>query len=518
MRSAGVTVFSQAVVFLTQTVSTFVLARLLTPGDFGLVAMVTTFSLVLMSFGVNGYSEAIIQREDVDHSLASNLFWINIGAGIVLTLMFAAAGPLLSRFYSDRRVAQVAAAMALTILISQTSVVHLALLKRALRFSLTSLIDVVSNIVSVVGSRLLARAGWGYWSLVAGLIARPLVQALGAFCACTWIPGWPRRSIGTASVVKFAAHVYGRFSFNYLTRNTDNLLVGWRFGSVPLGLYKKAYDLFLLPANQLLTPVADVVLSTLSRLKAGSPEYRRYLLNGLSVLAFVGMGSGAVLTLSGRDLIRIVLGPKWGPAGQIFTFFGPGIGMMLIWWCSGMIHLSIGRPDRWFRWVLIEFTVTVVLFIAGLHWGPIGVASAWTISFWLLTVPAFWYAGKPIEFGVAPVFHAVWRYIVASLLAAIATAPIVYAVHPLASAPGISGAMLRVTVTLISFSPLYIGAIILLHGGPDPLYSFAHLLPEMLPRWFARNAKQQTVADPIVSAPNGPTMTEALAPRPEETL
>src|SRR5690348_17547770 len=137
--------------------------------------MVTTFSLVLMSFGVNGYSEAIIQREDVDHSLASNLFWINIGAGIVLTLMFAAAGPLLSRFYSDRRVAQVAAAMALTILISQTSVVHLALLKRALRFSLTSLIDVVSNIVSVFGSILLARAGWGYWSLVAGLIVRPLV-------------------------------------------------------------------------------------------------------------------------------------------------------------------------------------------------------------------------------------------------------------------------------------------------------------------------------------------------------
>jgi O-antigen/teichoic acid export membrane protein len=516
VRGAGVTVFSQAVVFLTQTAATVVLARLLAPGDFGLVAMVTTFSLLLMNFGTNGYSEAVIQREHVDHALASNLFWINIGAGVVLTLIFAAAGPLLSKFYADPRVAQVTVAMAVTILISQTSVVHLALLKRALRFSVTSLIDVVSNTISVVGSILLARAGWGYWALVGGLIARPLVQALGAFCLCTWIPGMPRRGAETGSVVRFAAHVYGRFSFNYLTRNTDNLLVGWRFGSVPLGLYKKAYDLFLLPANQLLTPVADVVLSTLSRLKSGSAEYKRYFLNGLSVLAFVGMGSGALLTLCGRDLIRIVLGPKWGPAGEIFMFFGPGIGIMLISWSSGMIHLSIGRADRWFRWVLLEFAVTVMLFVVGLHWGPVGVASAWTVSFWLLVIPAFWYAGQPIGFGVAPVLNAVWRYIVASLLAGIACAGIVYEFHSLMAATGITGAMLRVTATFIVFSALYIGAIIGLHGGPDPLYRFAGLLPDMLPRWLQRNGKQQQAPRTVISGKDA-SVPEELATSSRET-
>ena len=160
VRSAGVTVLSQGVVFAVQMIATVVLARLLAPADFGVVIMVTTFSLLIMSFGQNGYSEAVIQRDEIDHFLASNLFWINVGVGLLLTIIFAASGSLLARFYNDPRVANVAVGMSLTILINSTSVVHLALLKRALQFSVTSVNDIFSTIVSVVLMILLARAGW----------------------------------------------------------------------------------------------------------------------------------------------------------------------------------------------------------------------------------------------------------------------------------------------------------------------------------------------------------------------
>ena len=299
VRGAGVTVLAQGLVFSVQLISTVVLARLLMPSDFGLVAMVTTFSLLLVSFGQNGYAEAVMQREAMDRYLASNLFWITTGAGLVLGIVFAAAGPLLARFYGEPRVVQIAAVLSLTIVINSLPVVHVALLKRALRFSVTSAIDILATVISVVSSILLARAGWGYWALVAALVIRPIVQSLGAWSQCLWLPSWPRRVAGTTSVMRFAMHVYGRFSFNYTTRNTDNLLVGWRFGSAQLGFYKRAYDIFLLPVNQLLAPVFDVVLSTLSRLERGSPEFRRYFLNGLSILAFVGLGLGGVLTLEG---------------------------------------------------------------------------------------------------------------------------------------------------------------------------------------------------------------------------
>jgi PST family polysaccharide transporter len=375
--------------------------------------------------------------------------------------------------------------MSLTILLNSISVVHLSLLKRALHFSVTSANDIFSSMVSVAVMVLCAWRGWGYWALVAGAVIRLVIQSIGAWYLCRWIPSLPRRVAGTASVVTFALNVYGRFSFNYITRNTDNLLVGWRFGSTSLGFYKKAYDLFLLPANQLSAPVSDVVLSTLSRLEGGSEQYKRYFLNGLSILAFVGMGAGAVLTLLGKDVIRLLLGPKWEGAGQIFTFFGPGIGIMLIYLTSGLIHLSIGRADRWLRWVVVEFSVTVLLFLLGLHWGAAGVAAAWTASFWLLTVPAFWYAGRPIHFGVAPVLAAVWRYVVASLLAGCASAAIVREIPSLLATPGAVGALVRIAVISVLFVVLYIGSVILLHGGTEPIYRLVRLLPDLVP-WNKR--------------------------------
>jgi PST family polysaccharide transporter len=225
-------------------------------------------------------------------------------------------------------------------------------------------------------------------------------------------------------------------------------------------------------------------------------EYRRYFLNGLSILAFVGMGAGAMLTLVGKDLIRLLLGVKWDAAGQIFTFFAPGIGIMLIYTSSGIIHLSIGRADRWFRWVVVEFSVTVLLFLLALRWGPVGIASAWAASFWILIIPAFWYAGRPIRFGVTPVLAAVWKYILASFLAGCASAAIIRVIPSLAMVPGILGALARIVTISLLFSILYLGAVVILHGGPYPLYRFAGLLRDMLP-----SARSQEPLSPSEATP-----------------
>ena len=153
------------------------------------------------------------------------------------------------------------------------------------------------------------------------------------------------------------------------------LLVGWFFGPQSLGFYKKAYDLFLLPVSQLSTPLYAVAVPTLSRL-TGDPEiYQRYVLRTLSTLALIGMGLGALMTLVGKDLILLLLGPRWTESGKIFAFFGPGIGVMMVYYAQSWIHLSIGRPDRWFRWGLIEVSVTILLFLLMLHWGAVGIAA-----------------------------------------------------------------------------------------------------------------------------------------------
>ena len=486
-QGAGVTVFSGALGLGIQLIATIVLARLLTPEDFGLVAMITTFSLLLVSFGLNGFTEAVIQRKEIDHGLASNLFWINVSGGLLLAIVFAAAGSSMARFYHNPLVARIAIGMSPTILISSVSVMHLALLKRAMRYPVISANEILARIASIAVSIFLGWAGWGYWALVAGAIAQPLATSVGAWGLCRWFPGLPRRVAGTADMVRFAMNVYGRFSVNYFARNMDNLLVGWRFDAQSLGFYKKAYDLFALPTSQLVSPLTAVAVSAISRLNRDGIQFRRYLLSVLAIMAFGGMGLGADLTLIGKDVIRLLLGPQWAPAGRIFTFFGPGIGIMLLYNTNGWVHLSIGRADRSFRWSVIEFVSTGLMFILGTHWGPVGIAVAWTSSFWILTIPAFWYAGRPIHLGIAPVVAAVWRFVLASLLAGSAAAVIMQGIPPLVGFAGSIGAIVRILTVSFLFSVLYLGAVVLLHQGCTPLRQVAGLVRDMLPQsWHSR--------------------------------
>jgi PST family polysaccharide transporter len=482
--------------------ATVVLARLLVPADFGVVAMVVSFSLLFKS--LPGFTEAVLQWETIDRYLVSNLFWVCTGVGVLLTAGFAAAGSLLAWFYGDPRVALIAVVVSLQILISSTSNLHLALLQRAMRFPEVSANQVLARTVSVVISIALAFAGWGYWALVAGILAFPLSRSIGAWCLCRWIPSLPRRKPETAAMLRFVLNVYGRFNIDYLAHNMDNVLVGWRFGAQPLGLYKKAYDLFALPSSLVMQPLQSVAVAALSRLKQDPALYRRYLLRGLAVTALLGMGLGADLTLVGHDLIALLLGPKWEESGRIFTLLGPGIGLMFLYGAHCWIHLSIGSANRFFRWGLIEFVVTCLLFATGLSWGPEGIAVAWTTSYGLLIIPAFWYAGRPIRLGINAVVAAVWKYALASVVAGCATA-IAVQILPLDTAgSGLVGLSIHVVGISALFLTLYLAAVILLHGGWDPLVQFAMLGREMLvPRLKARFAP--VVVQPHMRAADSPS-------------
>ena len=480
VRGAGVTVLSGGLGLAIQVISTVLLARLLTPKDFGLVTMVTTVSLLFVNFGLNGFTEAVLQAAEINHALASNLFWINTGVGFLLTLGFAASGSLIARFYHVPQVALVAVGISPTIFLTSCSVQHIALLKRAMRFSATSFNEMFARGVSLAISIVLAWMGWGYWALVVGAVALPFTQAIGACFLCPWLPGLPRRAPGTMPMVKFAMNVYGRFTLSYFSRNTDNLLVGWRFGSISLGYYKKAYDLFALSAGQLAAPIANVAVTALSRFDPRSTQYRKHFLSALSVIALIGMGLSAEFALIGKDLIFVLLGKGWEPAGSIFTYFAPGIGAMLIYYMHGWIHLSIGRADRWLRWGIFEIGITFLLFLLGLPWGPVGIAVAWSASFWILVFPSFWYAGRPIGFSITPIIAVVWRYVLAALFSGCLTALIARQTTSVFTRwTTMEAAVAAIAVNSILLVVIYLIAVVVLHGGAAPVDQLLKVLSEM---------------------------------------
>ncbi len=489
LRGAAATVSASVLSLVAQSVSTVILARLLTPDDFGLVAMVTTFSLLVSNFGLNGFTEAVIQCEEIDHQTASNLFWINSSAGLVLGIVFAAAGSLLAWFYGNPLVVHVAEGLSVGIVIAAVSVIHLALIKRAMYFSTSSANVVVGRAINTVASIVLALNGWSYWALVAGSVAQQLSVTLGAWWLCPWMPSLPRRTGKTGTMVRFAAKVYGQYSLSYSSANIDNLLIGWRFNAVALGFYKKAYDLFALSAGQITSPLHNVALAALSRLNHDHDHdrFRRYFASSLGMIAFLGMAVGANFILTGKDVVRLVLGPQWSESGRLFELLAPGIGALLLHGTIGWIHLSTGRPERWLRWSIAALAVTVCLFLLALRWGPEGIATAWSVSYWALLIPGFWYAGKPIGFGVSALIGAVWRYVVGALISGMATAAIIR-FTPFWNTASSAGAALEAIVGISAlFLTLYLSMVVVLHGGLAPVRQLARLLRELSPsRRFAR--------------------------------
>ena len=147
----------------------------------------------------------------------------------------------------------------------------------------------------------------------------------------------------------------------------------------------------------------------------------------------------------------------------------------------GWIPLSIGRVERYSRWGLVELSVTGLLFFLALPWGPQGLAVAWSASYWILTLPATWYAGRPIRLGITPVIAVVWRYVIAAVLAACACILIVRQLPSLVAIPGAIGGIIRIGTSSCVFGTLYVALTILLHRGWEPLYQITRLLPDLAP-------------------------------------
>jgi PST family polysaccharide transporter len=461
-------------------IGTVTLARLIAPRDYGLVTMVTTFSFLLVGCASNGLPEAVVQSRQVTRRLANNLFWIYIALGLVCSAGFAGIGPLLAKFYGEPSLVGLTAGLAFSIFFAFLPVVHFALLQKAMMFSATARNEIYSRAASVLVSIALAWRGWGCWALVVGACAYPFVLMLLTWNLCRWLPGRPCRDAETGVLLRFAVHNQGHFSLNYGTSNTDNLLIGWRLGPRILGNYKRAYDLFCLAAAQLVSSTTIVAVSALSRVREDREQYTRYLTGAIAIIAFLGMGLAGNLTLVGRDVIRLLLGPNWDQAGWIFTFFAPGIGMMLVYGTHSWIHLSIGRADRWFRWGIVEWMVTTVLFVIGVFRGPEGVAVAWGVSFWILTVPAMRYAIQPTGISLRPLVAVVGKYVLASGIASGAGLLLQFELHWTSRASGAPEAAMRILVLSAFFTILYLSAIVLVYRSFQPLRNLMRLKRDLL--------------------------------------
>src|SRR5262245_21140369 len=234
-RGGAVTIASQGVKFFVSTATTVILARLLTPQDYGLIGMVAVVTGFVALFKDLGLSAATVQRDEINSEQISTLFWINLGLSFGVLILTAVLAPLVGWFYGDPRVRLIMVVYAVGFLFGGAAVQHAALLNRQMRFTALMIIEIVSLLVSIVAAIFLAWSGWHYWALVTSQLLQGLAYTIGTLIACDWRPSWPSRSSGVGSMLSFGRNLTGFTIVNYFARNLDNMLIGKFWGSQQLG-------------------------------------------------------------------------------------------------------------------------------------------------------------------------------------------------------------------------------------------------------------------------------------------
>lgn len=409
-----VTIAAHACKFVLSTFSAIVLARLLTPQDYGLIGMVAILVGFLGMFQYLGLSTATIKWSDLNHQQVSTLFWLNVGLSATIMLLAIAAAPLAAWFYKEPRLIGITIGYAISILITGLAIQHEAILIRQMRFGVTAAIEISAMAIGLAAAIVAAVYGFGYWALVINQLVLAMVTVIGSWAACRWRPGLPARDAGVRSMVSYGGNVTGFNIMSYFARNLDNLLLGKFWGAYQLGVYSRAYQMLLMPMSQINAPLMSVAVPALSRLSDSPARYRSAFLKILEKIAMVTM-PGVVFMIATSDwLVLVLLGPKWQDTGRIFMLLGIAAIVQPVTRAALWLFTTQGRSREFFMWGIISASIAVASIVGGLRWGALGVAAGYAASDLLLTTPLlFWFAGRrgpvrTIDFYVtiAPAFSA----------------------------------------------------------------------------------------------------------------
>ncbi|MBN1515464.1 lipopolysaccharide biosynthesis protein [Candidatus Sumerlaeota bacterium] len=416
-RGGAITFLGQGAKLFLQLGSTMILARLLTPQDFGLVAMVAAITGFIMIFKDLGLSMATVQKAEINHGQISTLFWINVTISSTLMLITIALAPLVVWFYGEPRLLNLTIALSLAFIFGGLTVQHQALLRRQMRFTALAVIDTLSLSAGVLTGIACAWAGLGYWSLVLMQLATPFTMAAGVWLACNWRPGLPIRRSGVREMLAFGGYLTSFNIINYFARNLDKILLGRYCGAQATGYYSKAYSLLLLPINQITGPLSAVAIPALSRMQNEPEHFRSFYLKAIKLIAYLTMPFVVAMTVLSTEIVDLVLGRKWYYAGSIFmvlacaAIWAPVTNTAIAW-----IYTTLGQTRRMFAWACISTTVRIVCFIIGLRWGALGVAAGYTIGTYILIYPVFSFALKRSPIRVGDVFSNVCHPFALSIL------------------------------------------------------------------------------------------------------
>ncbi|HEY0267329.1 MAG TPA: MOP flippase family protein [Rhizomicrobium sp.] len=365
-----------------QVAFSVVLARLLSPREFGVVGMLLVFTGFAQALADGGLSSALIYRQDATEVHQSTVFWMQVGAGAVLSLLFYCGAPAIAAFYGIPLLEPLSRLVAWTFIIQALGLVQSALLMKQFRFKAVAAATLGSTVLSGVAAVLLAKSGYGIWALAwQGLVSISAMTIL-LWLLSEWRPRFVFDRAAARDMGSYGIYLLGYGSLNYWLRNGTNLLIGKAIGAHGLGIFSRAYTLMLLPLNNVSAVFGQVLFPALVQVQNDMPRFRQHYMMATRLIALVTFPLMVGVAALAEPLILLLLGRKWAeviPILQILSFVGL---FQSIIHPTGSAYNALGKTKALFHLTVLLTAALLLIMVPALRLGIVGVTyayAAWTL-------------------------------------------------------------------------------------------------------------------------------------------
>ena len=356
------------------------LARLLVPEDFGLIAMVLVVIRFAGLMADVGLGSALVQKKEITEDHLNSVFWINnlIGAILMGSVMLLSSG--IAAFYARPELELISVALSVNFVVSSLAMVPRTRLARDLAFRELSIIDMLAMFIAGAVAISMAMKGFGYWSLVAHQLVERMTGTFLVWIVGRWRPRLKHNIWAVRELIGFSSSVFITRTLRYTAFQFDKLLIGKFLDATSLGLYDKAYSMMLFPLQNISHVVGGIMFPSLSQIQDDKLRVRDVYLRLTRAISMLTFPMLAGMFVVSEYFVLGVLGEQWSEMIPLFRMFCL-VGLFLsIATITGSVYLSQGQAKLQLKVNLFTQPLQVIGVIIGLYWGLDGVVIGFAIT------------------------------------------------------------------------------------------------------------------------------------------
>ncbi|MDA8673848.1 lipopolysaccharide biosynthesis protein [Gammaproteobacteria bacterium] len=352
-----------------QFVVSIILARLLLPEDFGLIAMLAIFIAIADAFINSGFGQALIQKKGATHADECSIFYFNVVLGFLVAALLSLAAPWIADFYNQPQLILMIYALSFNLILSALGLVQVTLLSKHLNFKVKQKVSLISAVGSGTIGVTMALKGFGVWSLVTMQVSDTLFRTSLLWLFNTWRPSWTFSFNALRSMFVFGSRIFLVGLLNAFFVNIYSLVIARLFSPMALGFYTRAESLQKLPVMSIAGVINQVTFPVFSSIQDNKPRLKRALSEALSMMELIVFPMMVGLAIVAKPLVLVLLTEKWLPIVpylQLFCVIG-------VLYPIQLINLSVlnaqGRSDLFLRLQIIQYILIIITILITYRWG-----------------------------------------------------------------------------------------------------------------------------------------------------